>query len=168
MPGSGSRSSGWVAFAGWLLIVLGAVDVLEGVIAVARQHYYVLTPTQIIVFDLKTWGWVTLIWGVVIALAGFGVLTGHAVARWFAIVIASVNVIEQLGFVGSFGVPAVGTHLDSAQRGRDLRADRTLGPGPARRLTARPEQSARCSRYRPAAGAPALVQPDRHGRRAWN
>ncbi len=105
MPGSGSRSSGWVAFAGWLLIVLGAVDVLEGVIAVARQHYYVLTPTQIIVFDLKTWGWVTLIWGVVIALAGFGVLTGHAVARWFAIVIASVNVIEQLGFVGSSAYP---------------------------------------------------------------
>ena len=105
MPVSGSRSSGWVAFAGWLLIVLGAVDVLEGVIAVARQHYYVLTPTQIVVFDLKTWGWVTLIWGVVIALAGFGVLTGHAVARWFAIVIASVNVIEQLGFVGSSAYP---------------------------------------------------------------
>ena len=105
MPGSGSRSSGWVAFAGWLLIVLGAVDVLEGVIAVARQHYYVLTPTQIVVFDLKTWGWVTLIWGALIALAGFGVLTGHAVARWFAIVIASINVIEQLAFVGSSAWP---------------------------------------------------------------
>ncbi len=49
MTGNNSRSSGWVAFAGWLLIVLGAVDVLEGVIAVARQHYYVLTPTQIVV-----------------------------------------------------------------------------------------------------------------------
>jgi hypothetical protein len=105
MSGSGSRSSGWVAFAGWLLIVLGAVDILEGVIAVARQHYYVLTPTQIVVFDLKTWGWVTLIWGAVIALGGFGVLTGHAVARWFAIVIASINVIEQLGFVGSSAYP---------------------------------------------------------------
>ncbi len=105
MPASSSRSSGWVAFAGWLLIVLGAVDVLEGVIAVARQHYYVFTPTQIIVFDLKTWGWVTLIWGVVIGLAGFGVLTRHAVARWFAIVVASLNVIEQLGFAGNSGYP---------------------------------------------------------------
>jgi hypothetical protein len=105
MSGSTSRSSGWVAFAGWLLIVLGAVDVLEGVIAVARQHYYVLTPNQIIVFDLKTWGWVTLIWGAVIALAGVGLLTRHAVARWFAIVVVSVNVIEQLGFVGNTGYP---------------------------------------------------------------
>ena len=105
MPASSTRSSGWVAFSGWLLIVLGAVDVLEGVIAVARQHYYVLTPNQIIVFDLKTWGWVTLIWGAVIAVAGVGLLTRHAVARWFAIVVASVNVIEQLGFVGNTGYP---------------------------------------------------------------
>jgi hypothetical protein len=105
MSGSASRSTGWVAFAGWLLIVLGAVNVLEGVIAVARQHYYVLTPNQIIVFDVRTWGWVTLIWGVVIAFAGLGVLTRHAVARWFAIVIASINVIEQLGFVGNTGFP---------------------------------------------------------------
>jgi hypothetical protein len=87
------------------MIVLGALDVLEGVIAVVRQHYYVLTPTQIIVFDLKTWGWVTLIWGAVIALAGLGVLTRHASARWFAIVVASLNVIEQLGFVGSSQYP---------------------------------------------------------------
>ena len=105
MPGSSSRSSGWVAFAGWLLIVLGAVNVLEGIIAVARQHYYVLTANQLIVFDVKTWGWVTLIWGAVIALAGFGVLTHNAVARWFAIVIASINVIEQLGFVGNTAYP---------------------------------------------------------------
>ncbi len=105
MSGSGKRSSGWVVFAGWLLIVLGAVDILEGLIAIARQHYYVLTPTQIVVFDLKTWGWVTLIWGVVIALAGLGLLSGNPVARWFAIVIASVNVIEQLGFVGSSAYP---------------------------------------------------------------
>jgi hypothetical protein len=104
MPGSNSRS-GWITFAGWLLIVLGAVDVLEGLIAVARQHYYLLTPTQIIVFDLKTWGWITLIWGVVIGLAGLGLLTGNAIARWFAIVIVSLNVLEQLGFVGNSAYP---------------------------------------------------------------
>jgi hypothetical protein len=105
VSGGSSRWSGWIWFAGWLMILMGAVDVLEGVIAVVRQHYYVLTPTQIIVFDLKTWGWVTLIWGAVIALAGLGVLTHHAVARWFAVVVASLAVIEQLGFVGSSQYP---------------------------------------------------------------
>jgi hypothetical protein len=87
------------------MIFIGAMDVLEGIIAVSRGKYYVLTANQIIVFDLRTWGWITLIWGIVIGLAGFGILTRHAWARWFAIVVASLNVIEQLGFVGSAQFP---------------------------------------------------------------
>ena len=105
MSASSSRTSGWVALAGWLLIILGAVDVLEGVIAVARQTYYVFTPNQIIVFDVKTWGWVTLIVGALIAFAGVGVLSRNAVARWFAIVLLSLNVIEQLAFLGNSAHP---------------------------------------------------------------
>jgi hypothetical protein len=105
MFGTSSRSSGWVAFAGWFLIVVGAVDALEGLIAVARQQYYLLAPNsnQIIVFDVKTWGWVTLIVGALIVFAGIEVLLGNAVARWFAIAIVSFSVIEQLAFVGGSG-----------------------------------------------------------------
>ena len=105
MPGTSSRSSGWVAFAGWLLLVVGAVDALEGLIAIARQQYYVFAPNQVIVFDVKTWGWVTLIVGALIVFAGVGVLARHEVARWFAIAIVSVSVIEQLAFVGNSAYP---------------------------------------------------------------
>ena len=53
-------------------------------------------------FDLTTWGWVMLIWGIVVALAGFGLLAGSGWARWFTIIVASLNFIVQLGFVGSY------------------------------------------------------------------
>jgi len=95
----------WIGFAGLLMIIMGGLDFLQGLIAVIRGKYYVLTPNQIIVFDLKTWGWVTLIWGVVVALAGCGLLTRSSVARWFAIVAGSLNFIVQLGFVGSAQYP---------------------------------------------------------------
>ena len=97
--------SGWVSFAAWVMLVLGALDVLEGIIAVSRGKYFVLTANQIIVFDLRTWGWITLIWGVVVGLAGFSLLTRSTWARWFTIVVASLNVIEQLGFDGSAQYP---------------------------------------------------------------
>ena len=100
-----SRWGGWIAFAGWLMIIMGALDFFEGLIAVIRGNYYVLTANQIIVFDMKTWGWVTLGWGIVIALVGFGVLAGSGFARWFAIVVASLNFIVELGFVGSSVYP---------------------------------------------------------------
>jgi hypothetical protein len=97
--------SGWIGFAGIFLIVIGLLDFFEGLIAVIRGQYYVLTPNEIIVFDLKTWGWVTLVWGVVLALVGLALLGGAGWARWFAIVVGCLNFVVQLGFVGSAQYP---------------------------------------------------------------
>lgn len=91
--------------AGWLMMIIGALGFFEGLIAIIRDQYYVLSPNQIIVFDLTTWGWITLIWGIVVGLAGFGLLSGASWARWFAIVVGSLNFIVQLGFVGSAQYP---------------------------------------------------------------
>jgi hypothetical protein len=98
-----SRWTGWVAFGGWLMIVIGSLDFFEGLIAVIRKSYYVVTPSQIIVFDMRTWGWLTLIWGAVLVFAGWGLLTRASWARWFTIIVGSLNVLGQLAFAGSSG-----------------------------------------------------------------
>jgi hypothetical protein len=100
-----SRWTGWVGFAGWLLVVIGILEVIEGLIAVIRDNYYVLTANQIIVFDLTTWGWITLFWGIIVGLTGWGLLMRAGWARWVAIVVGSVNVVSQLAFVGSAQYP---------------------------------------------------------------
>jgi hypothetical protein len=100
-----SSWTGWIGFAGWLMIIIGTLDFFEGLIAVIRGQYYVLTPNQIVVFDLRTWGWITLFWGIVVGLAGLGLLSGGGWARWFTIVVGSLNFIVQLGFVGSAQYP---------------------------------------------------------------
>ena len=46
------KPSGWIGFAGWLMVVIGALDFFEGLIAIIRDKYYVLAPNQIIVFDM--------------------------------------------------------------------------------------------------------------------
>jgi hypothetical protein len=100
-----SSWTGWIAFAGILMVLIGAIDVFQGLIAIIRDNYYAITPNQIIVFDMTTWGWITLIWGIVLGLAGFGLLSGASWARWFTIVVASLNLIGQLGFVGNSQYP---------------------------------------------------------------
>ena len=99
------RWTGWIAFAGWMMLIIGALDFFEGMIAIIRGQYYVLTPQQIVVFDIKTWGWITLIWGIIVALAGVGILSGAGWARWFAIIVGSITFIEQLGFLGAAQYP---------------------------------------------------------------
>ena len=73
-----SAWTGWIAFAGVLMVVMGSLDFFEGLIAVIRDQYYALTPQQIIVFDVSTWGWITLIWGAVVAFAGFALLSASS------------------------------------------------------------------------------------------
>ena len=99
------RWTGWIGFAGLLMIVIGGLDFFQGLIAIIRGQYYAVTPNQIIVFDTTSWGWITLIWGIIIVLAGMGLLSGAGWARWFTIVVGCITIFEQLGFVGSSQYP---------------------------------------------------------------
>src|SRR5437660_5141475 len=100
MTASSRDWSGWIGFAGLMLVVIGSIDLVEGLIAVIRKSYYVATPSQIIVFDTTTWGWITMILGVLIALIGLGLTSGAGWARWTAIVILVFNLLEQLAWLG--------------------------------------------------------------------
>jgi hypothetical protein len=87
------------------MFLIGVIDFFEGLIAVIRGQYYFLTANQIIVFDTTTWGWLTLLWGIVLVLAGYSLLMRATWARWFAIVVISINLIGQLGFLGNAAYP---------------------------------------------------------------
>jgi hypothetical protein len=93
--------AGWIAFAGTLLVLVGGIDFFQGLIALFEDEYYVPTGSGFLVFDLTGWGWTMVIWGVLLVLAGLGLVAGQGWARWFAIVVVSLNVIAQLGFLGN-------------------------------------------------------------------
>ena len=99
--------AGWIGFAGILMVILGGISVFEGLIALIRDNYYVVTPSGYLLFDVTGWGWIMLVWGVVLALVGLGLLNGASWARWVSIVLVSVNVFGQLGFLGNTNDTAV-------------------------------------------------------------
>ena len=97
--------AGWIVFAAVLMLIIGSIDFFEGLIAAIRKTYYVATPSQIIVFDVTTWGWLTLLWGIVLFLAGLALWSGASWARWFTIVAVSIHILGQLGWLGSSAYP---------------------------------------------------------------
>jgi hypothetical protein len=101
-----SRSmAGWIGFAGILLLVVGAIDFMQGLIALFEDEYYVVTQSGFLVVDLTAWGWIMMIWGVLLVLGGLGLLSAQGWARWFTIVVVSLNFIAQLGFLGNSQYP---------------------------------------------------------------
>ena len=97
-----SRSmAGWIGFAGILMVLLGGLSVFQGLIALLEDNYYVPTQSGYLLFDVTGWGWIMLIWGIILALVGLALLNGASWARWTSIVLVGVNVFGQLGFLGN-------------------------------------------------------------------
>jgi hypothetical protein len=97
--------AGWIGFAAIMMLLVGSLTFFEGLIAIIRDEYYVVTGSGVLLFDLTTWGWLMLFWGVLLFLAGAGLYAGAGWARWFTVVLVSLNVLAQLGFVGSSQYP---------------------------------------------------------------
>jgi len=94
------RGYGLVLFASILLLVIGCFNLIYGIAAIAQSH--VFTAHAHYVFgDLRSWGWITLIFGCLQLLAAAGVLAGSQAARWFAVAVIALNTIEQM-----FSIPA--------------------------------------------------------------
>lgn len=97
--------AGWIGFAGIVLLVIGFIDIFQGLIALFEDEYFVVTRAGFLAVDLTAWGWVMIVWGVLLSVAGIGLGAGQTWARWFAIVVVSLNIFAQLGFLGNSQYP---------------------------------------------------------------
>jgi hypothetical protein len=99
---TGSRAawaSGGTLFAGVLMLVIGIMDVLQGIAAIAEDDVYTRVGDYVFKFDLTSWGWIHLVLGILVAAAGAGILKGSEWGRVGGITLASLNVIAQFLFL---------------------------------------------------------------------
>jgi hypothetical protein len=106
LPGDGAEGDGWITFAMVMFGLAGAVNVLDGIVALTRSEFYVADATYVF-SDLKTWAWITLILGAVQLLAVAAIGKGRPWARWFGIFAAGINAIGQLAWVPAYPVIAL-------------------------------------------------------------
>jgi uncharacterized membrane protein HdeD (DUF308 family) len=87
--------SGWWVFAGVLLLVAGVLNIVYGIAAIGDSKFFTENVTYI-VSGLHTWGWITLIIGVLEIVAAFSLFSGGEFGRWFGIIVGSLNAIAAL------------------------------------------------------------------------
>ena len=97
--------AGWIGFAGIVMLIIGGIDFIQGLIALFDDKYYVVSASGFLVVDLTGWGWIMVIWGAVLVLAGLALLAGQGWARWFTIIVVGLNFFAQLGFLGNSQYP---------------------------------------------------------------
>ena len=102
MATNDSWGAGWIAFAGIILVIVGAIDVIWGFLAILEDEYVKATPQGLAIIDVTGWGWLTLLWGCLLVLAGIALVGGAGWARWFAIVGASIGAIGQMAYMANY------------------------------------------------------------------
>jgi uncharacterized membrane protein len=98
------RGTGWIAFAGTMLILVGFFNVIDGIAAIANSDYLV---NELLFANMDAWGWFFLLWGAVQVCAGFALYAGASWAAIVGVVAAFGNAIAQLSWARTYPVWAV-------------------------------------------------------------
>ncbi|MFG2331503.1 hypothetical protein ACGFMM_17950 [Streptomyces sp. NPDC048604] len=88
-----TSAGGWVVFAAVLMIFVGFMTLFQGIAAIAKDDVFVSTRNYVYQFSLTGWGWVHLILGIVMVLAGFALFKGALWARMVGVALAGLGMI---------------------------------------------------------------------------
>jgi hypothetical protein len=94
--------AGWAFFAGALLFVVGGLQIISGLAALFRDDFYAVTQAGLVAFNYTTWGWTSIVLGVIVLLTGVGVLAGSVWARIVAVFFTVLVMIENLAFITAY------------------------------------------------------------------
>jgi hypothetical protein len=94
-----AEASGWAVgfttFAAVMLTMVGVFQFFEGLAAVIHSDYFVVGAHYTYKIDTTAWGWIHLIWGIVVACAGFALFAAKTWARVVGITVLALTAIAQ-------------------------------------------------------------------------
>jgi len=90
---SSGAGMGMIVFASIVMVMIGMMHAIWGLSAIINDQFFVVTENYVFQFDVTTWGWVHLIAGIIVFLAGFSLYSGAVWARMVGVVLAVVSII---------------------------------------------------------------------------
>ncbi len=98
-PAYSTWAVGWSGFAAVMLIVMGVMDIVQGLVALFNDTFYVVGEEWILEFNVTTWGWIHLILGVVLLLSGIFIFSGNVAARTVGVIVAGLVAIANFAWL---------------------------------------------------------------------
>jgi hypothetical protein len=81
------------ATAGILMVMVGIFHVVQGLVALFNDDFFVVGAEYVFEFDVTAWGWIHLIAGTIVALAGIALFRGAVWARTITVILAGVSIL---------------------------------------------------------------------------
>ena len=98
----GTEGTGWVAFAGIMILIAGILNVIWGIAAIDGSSFFTDEGRYVIITDLNAWGWFFLIVGLLQLVAAFSIWSRHMYGRIIGVATAGLSAIFILFTVNAF------------------------------------------------------------------
>jgi vacuolar-type H+-ATPase subunit I/STV1 len=96
---------GWIVFAGTMMVILGVFHMFEGLIALFRRATIAFPESGMTIQVTYTqWGWLQLLAGTLVVLAGLGLFTGRMWARTLAVILVSISALINFAWAVHFPI----------------------------------------------------------------
>lgn len=89
----------WTIFAAVWMWILGFMHAIAGFAGIAEDEVLVAAPNYVLQLDTTTWGWIHLILGIVVFIAGFSLFNGAVWARTIGVVLAAISIIGNFSWL---------------------------------------------------------------------
>jgi uncharacterized membrane protein len=97
--------TGWVVFAGIMMVLLGTFHAIQGLVALFQDDYYLVGKNGLTLhLDYTAWGWIHLFAGIIVFVAGLCVFVGQVWARTIGVLVALLSAIINVGFLAAYPI----------------------------------------------------------------
>jgi hypothetical protein len=90
---------GWTTYAAVWMWILGFFHAMAGFVGILEDELYAVTPNYVFQLDVTTWGWIHLIMGIVVFIAGFAVFSGAVWARTIGVILAVLSTLSTFAWL---------------------------------------------------------------------
>ena len=101
------RGAGWTLFAAMMLLLMGGFQAFMGLVALLENELIVATPKYFLQLDVTSWGWIHMFGGMLLVLAGLGILAGQTWARMVGIVVAALVALTNFASLPYYPIWAI-------------------------------------------------------------
>ena len=98
-PPPSGWATGFIMFAGVMMIMAGSFQAFSGLVAIFENEFYVTTPNYLLQLDATSWGWIHLLLGLLVVFAGFAVLNGMVWGRVIGVTLAVLSAFANFAFI---------------------------------------------------------------------
>ena len=96
--------AGWIAFAATMLVLVSALNIFQGIVALVDDERVFAAPDKFVVVDVTSWGWTLLLFGAAMLAVGVGLLAGQTWARFAGILVVGLHAFTQVASLGAYPV----------------------------------------------------------------